>query len=338
MTERTGAPLRETDIRPSSLDTRRFEARKADLAWWKARRDAFIEVSCPACGSGERGGRIEKMGFIWHRCAGCWTAYMSPRPTADMLAEFYASSALYKVWNEHIFPASIEARRERIFRPRVERLVRLCEHHGTTGGTLVEIGAAHGIFCDEARAIGLFDRVIAIEPAADQAATCRSLGLDVVEATVESADLPLGSADVVASFEVLEHLSDPGAVLKACHRLLRPGGLLVLTTPNVDGFDIVMLEDLSDTFYIEHVTVFSPQGLETLADANGFEKEELLTPGVLDAELVRLQVLKGHVDLSHQPFLRRVLVEEWDRLGEPFQAFLADNNLSSHLWFVARRR
>ena len=59
------------------------------------------------------------------------------------------------------------------------------------------------------------------------------------------------------------------------------------------------------------------------------------TPGRLDAEFVREAALKGDVRLD--PFLHRVLVEEWERLGWPFQTFLAEQGLSSHMWLVARR-
>jgi len=64
---------------------------------------------------------------------------------------------------------------------------------------------------------------------------------------------------------------------------------------------------------------------------------EAETPGKLDAEIVRKRVLSGLIDLSAQPFLRRVLVDEWDRLGGVFQRFLAENSLSSHMWIVARK-
>jgi len=40
--------------------------------------------------------------------------------------------------------------------------------------------------------------------------------------------------------------------------------------------------------------------------------------------------------MDNQPFLRRLLIEEWERLGNPFQQFLASHGLSSHMWQVAR--
>ena len=60
--------------------------------------------------------------------------------------------------------------------------------------------------------------------------------------------------------------------------------------------------------------------------------------GRLDAELVRDAVLAGKLDLSGNPFLKKVLLDEWERLGGPFQAFLAANGLSGHLRILASRR
>lgn len=48
----------------------------------------------------------------------------------------------------------------------------------------------------------------------------------------QAVPLPDGSVDVATSFTVLEHVPDEMAVLKDLHRLLRPGGRLVLTVPN----------------------------------------------------------------------------------------------------------
>jgi hypothetical protein len=58
------------------------------------------------------------------------------------------------------------------------------------------------------------------------------------------------------------------------------------------------------------------------------------TPGRLDAELVRDAAIRGEVSLDS--FLQRVLVTE-RALGWPFQMFLAEYGLSSHMWMAARR-
>lgn len=73
-----------------------------------------------------------------------------------------------------------------------------------------------------------------------------------------------------------------------------------------------------------------------LLERHGFEVLESEMPGRLDAEFVREAALKNEVTLD--PFLQRVLVDEWVRLGWPFQQFLAAQGLSSHMWIAARRK
>jgi hypothetical protein len=64
---------------------------------------------------------------------------------------------------------------------------------------------------------------------------------------------------------------------------------------------------------------------------------ECVTPGRLDAELVRNKVLEGEFSLAAQPFLQKILIDEWDTHGQAFQDFLSSNGLSSNLWIVARK-
>ena len=65
----------------------------------------------------------------------------------------------------------------------------------------------------------------------------RRYGVDARPA--DAAHLPLGDAslDVVVSFETVEHVPDPRAFVAECRRVLRPGGKLVMSTPNVAVFN-----------------------------------------------------------------------------------------------------
>jgi len=75
-----------------------------------------------------------------------------------------------------------------------------------------------------------------------------------------------------------------------------------------------------------------------LIESSGFIVLEISTPGRLDAEFVHTAIEEGKYDVSRNPFLKRVLVDEWDRLGWPFQQFLAENGLSSHMWLAACKK
>lgn len=309
----------------------------ADVARLLARKAEFVEVPCPACGGVETRPAFQKHDLDYVVCQRCTTMFINPRPTPAVLEMYYSTSENYAFWNEYIFPASEAARREKIFRPRAEQVAAICERYGVRRGTLLEVGAGFGTFCEELRSIGLFQRLIAVEPTPGLAATCRGRGLEVIEKPIEHVDLQGTPVDVVASFEVMEHLFAPGDFVQQCARVLAPGGLFIATCPNGQGFDVATLGTLSNTVDPEHLNYFNPESLSALVSAHGFTVLEVHTPGKLDAELVRKRVLAGEFDLSGQPFLQHVLIDAWDKVGAAFQGFLAANQLSSHMWLVARR-
>ena len=329
--------LTENEIRPVQFDAGKNAALEEDLAWLRQRRDSFIAVPCPACLGSRQEPAFEKFGFTFVKCLDCRTAYMSPRAPAPVLGAFYGRSVLYEFWDKYIFPASREARKAKLFRPRVERITRLCDQLGVARRVLVEVGAAHGMFCEEAMAAKAFDRVIAVEPGRALAQTCRGLGIETINCAVEELTGLSAAADVVVSFETIEHLFSPRDFLTRCRDILAPRGLLVLSCPNYEGFDIQVLGTQSESLDAEHVNLFNPDAMGAMLGDCGFELLECSTPGELDAELVRTQVLDGRLDISAQPFLKAVLIDRWDELRRPFQAFLQENRLSSHMWTVARR-
>jgi len=75
---------------------------------------------------------------------------------------------------------------------------------------------------------------------------------DRVEYVLASADAGLpfrsGSVDALVASEVYEHLQAPGAFLDEVHRILKPGGRLILTTPNTESIVLVFLRILPRTW------------------------------------------------------------------------------------------
>lgn len=330
------APLSEDELCPPDLLQGQEEAFARDVARLRARAAEFVEIPCPACGGLDRTPAFEKWSFRYASCRACGTVYMTPRPSPAVMASYYDASENYRYFAEKIFPASEAARREKIHRPWLEHVLGLCDRHGVPTGTLLEVGAGFGIFAALARDSGRFRRVVVVERTPEMAEACRARGLEVIERPVEEAAGIAPPADVVCAFEVIEHLFDPLAFLRLSLDLLRPGGLLVLSCPNARGFDIETLGAESLAVDPEHVNLFHPASLRLLLSRAGYEVIEITTPGRLDAEFVRQAILDGRH--RPDPFLRRVLVEEWETLGPPFQRFLADHGLSSHMWAAARSR
>ncbi len=328
----------EKEIRPVQLMANQRIAALTDVGRMLSRYGEFVHVDCPACGANAHAPKFEKNGINYVECKECNTFYVNPRPPLDVLEWFYRGSPNYAYWNEVIFPASESVRRERIFVPRVDRLLELCRKYEIHTGSILEVGAGFGTFCGEVKKRDVFTRVVAVEPTPDLAKTCRDKGLEVLEVPVESIQLEAAELfDVVASFEVIEHLFAPIDFVGHMTRLLRPGGIIMLTCPNGQGFDIETLGTTSNTVDHEHLNYFNPKSLAQLLTSCGLEILESFTPGKLDADLVRNKIISGEFDVSNQPFLKKVLVDDWERLGAAFQEFLIHQGLSSNMWIVARK-
>lgn len=339
MTERNnelGGRLSEKELCPPDLVTEQEEAFARDIERLHARSSEFVKVDCPACESTNADYAFSKYGFSFQHCGQCNTIYMSPRPSEDVLADYYAKSENYAYWAEKIFPASEESRKEKIHKPWLQRVLGYCDEFDIKKDLLLEIGPGFGTFCSVATEAKAFRRVVGVEPTPELAAACRARGVEVVERRVEDLDSSLTGADVVVAFEVIEHLFEPKTFIEGIKAKMSPGGLLILSCPNGLGFDISMLKEKALAVDAEHVNLFNLGSLSRLLDDLGFDVVKAHTPGRLDAEFVREAALKGEIPLD--PFLQRVLVDEWEELGWPFQQFLAANGLSSHMWVVSKLR
>lgn len=337
MTDSLDQPLSEEELCPNDLLLLQQKAYARDIEKLDQIRDSFQQVPCPACTAEEHQFAFEKYGFQTQRCLNCQTLYTSPRPGPEQLEEYYETSENSKLWASHIFPASEASRKEKIHRPWLARVLGYCETFSVPTQRLAEVGPGYGIFSELAQNHSPFEEVFAIEPTPGLAEACRSKGLQVLEKRVEDIDEnDLPPLDVLVSFEVIEHLHTPRDFIRQCHRLLKPGGLLILSCPNGQGFDVQMLQAGSLAVDFPHINLFNPGAMQAMLEELGFAVCTVETPGRLDAEFVRDAALRQEYAIP-SPFLQQVLIDEWDRLGWPFQQFLAQNQLSAHMWSVSRK-
>lgn len=329
--------LKESEIRPDELMKEQAERLAADIRRLLQHKHEFVTVDCPACGAAESHKVYEKYEIQFVVCEQCETVYANPRPRPEHLEEYYMYSENYAYWNQYIFPASEVVRREKIFKPRVQKVIEICQKLNVQTNTLLEVGAGFGIFCEEMQSMEVFDRIIAVEPTPDLAETCRVRGIEVIEKPIEKIDFGNDIIDVIVNFEVIEHLFSPREFLVKCYELLTEGGILIVTCPNSKGFDIVTLGAKSSAVDNEHINLFNVNSLALLLESCGFEVIDKQTPGQLDAELVRKQIMAGGLDVSNQPFLKQLLIDEWEERGEVFQKFLSENLLSSNMLLVAQK-
>lgn len=105
---------------------------------------------------------------------------------------------------------------------------------GVSTGSLLDVGCFSGMFLRNARKRGF--EIVGIEPNEDAFMHVRNLlGCEVVNGSLASARFSSDHFSVVSFLDVIEHVEDPIADLRVALGLMRPGGVLVLVTPNVQG-------------------------------------------------------------------------------------------------------
>jgi SAM-dependent methyltransferase len=324
--------MKEEDIRPRAIFDEYLALARADIPRFFADRGGFVDVPCPGCAGRAADEAFEKDGFAYVKCRRCGSLYVSPRPDAPAIWRFYGEAPSNRFFAERFNAITEPLRLDTVYRPRARMVADLLAQT-RAGGLIVDVGAGRGIFCAELIRLGCAVR--AVEPSPAHADACRANGVPVVQRPVESVDGEVGGATIVTSFELIEHVFSTDDFVGACAALLAPGGLLVLTTLNAEGFDLRLLGRHSRSISPpHHLNFLSPAGMAMLLERHRLQVVSLTTPGRLDVDIV-CRHFRDRGEAPQEPFLRR-LVDGDDDMRESFQQFLANNGLSSHMRAVGR--
>lgn len=144
------------------------------------------------------------------------------------------------------------------------------------GGRLLEIGCSTGEML--AAASSSFT-VTGVEADERNICVARAQGLECFDGTLSEARFPNQYFDVVALYHVIEHFRSPRIELREMYRVLKPGGLLVIETPNIATIWFQLLGARWRQFIPDHLFFFTPQTITRLCQENGFELRELRNVG-----------------------------------------------------------
>ena len=152
------------------------------------------------------------------------------------------------------------------------RLLHMMASFRQPPGRLLDVGCGPGLFLEEARRQGWDVRGVELARWACEEARNR-LGAAVVEQgdTLQLLKLNLGTFDVVAALDVIEHVSDPRSFLIQLSAMLRPGGLLVLTLPRWDSLVARLWRKHWRLIFSAHLFYFTSRALQRLLSQVGFK-------------------------------------------------------------------
>lgn len=237
---------------------------KTAPGWEAPRVDA--PLNCMLCGSRDARRVPAGKGPPWlHRCAVCGLLRVYPIPSATVLASIYNDDYFETFGYGIEDPRCYRAVRGRF----CSKLLALAERHFAVGA-LLDVGSGLGDMLAEANRRGW--HATGVEP---NAWARRHADCVAPQATqtcaVEDFEPDEARFDLVTCVEVIEHLRCPDDALRRFLRCLRPGGGLLMTTPDIGSLLARMMGAHWPHFHIDHLWYFNRATLTAIVEQAGFE-------------------------------------------------------------------
>lgn len=276
-----------------------FEARIRDakIVFEKFSKD-FYERPCPFCKS-EEFEPLEKFAGLYDiaLCKSCMSEYVSPVPTMEAISYYYnecENNVLFEQLNQRRHKKSfINDDRIDFIKP---CLTELLENREVVH--VLEVGCNNGSFLSTLKDYlvdqGLQDRCVLHGIDLDEDAVANSVDTELDLRVVAAEELVrLGNKyDLVVSFELIEHLADPGVYAESLHASMNEGAFLALTTPNASGLEIKATGYngtrllAHSIFPPMHLNAFNTRNILLFAHLHRFKLIDVKTPGRLDMDMV----------------------------------------------------
>lgn len=258
---------------------------------------------CIVCG-GEQRGVFRKDDWWYCRCARCGLVSQLPLPDATTILEHYRRG--FAAGNYRLLLDSAERYRP-VYESYAARLGRLVALH--QGARILDVGCFTGELLCILRDAGADVYGLELQPEAAAIAAERLPGR-VFQALVEGTDFPQGDYDAITLLAVIEHVVDPVALLRRCGELLRPGGVLMVQTPDSgSALARVTGKHWPPLTPVEHLHLFSGRSLRQL----------LMQLGLVD---LRLHRHVKRLPLEYVFEMMRSYGPQWRRLMAPLYRLL----------------
>lgn len=198
--------------------------------------------------------------YDWLRCDRCRILFIDPMPV-DRLAQIYPAN-YYSFSPESA--SFVQKAKEWLDRRQFARLL------GSLPGndlSVLDVGGGRGWLLDIARAADpRVRRTCVVDIDADAGTLAEAAGHEYVHGRIEEAAVE-GKFDLVLMLNLIEHVTDPRAILAKAHALLKPGGRVFIKTPNFDALDARLFRNRSWAGYHtpRHFVLFCRESLEKTA-------------------------------------------------------------------------
>ena len=223
--------------------------------------------ACQLCSSREAEPFLKtEEGYSLVRCGNCGVVRLDPIPSDDELATQYHGD-YYRVPRDRL-SRLLDSLIGGFYTRRQARKLEAFEEKGR----LLDLGCGDGRFLAAMEGRGWSASGLDPSEKACEIAQERLKKGTVLNKTLEEAHFPDASFAAVTLWQVLEHIRNPREVLLEVRRVLKPGGICLLSVPNIASFDFALFR--GDWFHLDlprHLYHYTPETLRRTVESMGFE-------------------------------------------------------------------
>jgi 2-polyprenyl-3-methyl-5-hydroxy-6-metoxy-1,4-benzoquinol methylase len=242
--------------------------------------DTEAVPACPVCGSTSFATFAEGYDYElltcrneWRfvRCDACGHVWLNPRPAISTLGVIYPPTYYAYNYKQQINPIAVKGK-QFLDRGKMKSIIKQLPREP---GSFLDVGCGDGRFLRAMHERGLAksniygleldENVVAPLAADGYRAYCRRME--------DCTEIAPSTIDLATMFHVIEHVDDPGAVVRKVASWLTPGGVFAIETPNVDSLDAQKFKpSFWGGYHIpRHWNLFNPSTLKRLLNDNGLK-------------------------------------------------------------------
>ncbi|MDD5277974.1 MAG: class I SAM-dependent methyltransferase [Methylovulum sp.] len=243
------------------------------------------------------------------RCQACGLMRTNPRPSQDTIKFYYPDN-----YAPYLTTQVRQTNKSKKVKKGLKKW--LSNHFNANSktiipdiapGNLLEIGCGSGDFLMTMQRQGW--KVNGLEPSETAADSAKQQGLNVACGILETAEIPAGHYDMIVAWMVIEHLHYPMAGLAKLQQALKPGGVLVISVPDLGGLDFRLFKQHYYSLHLpNHLFHYTQPTLKQLISKAGFSQTQFFwhrNPNNLLASLTRIFAIRQQPRL--ESFMQKVL-------------------------------
>ena len=231
--------------------------------------------NCRLCKSSKIHFVLERDDVLIFKCLDCGVVFLGNQLDEESVKD------LYKYYSSTGFSNYLSP----VTKLRYEKLLDGFEKY-RKNNALMDVGCGAGYFMLSASKKGW--RVEGTEISDEAIKLAEEKGQRVYKGDISSLNLREKSYDIAVLMQLLEHASDPEGIIKKLSIVLRPGGMIYITTPNYNSLSRGVLRERWGMFSKEHMFYFTRKTLGKLLKKCGFRIKRARAENISLIELSKI--------------------------------------------------